>query len=119
MKKKYSIASLILTAALVIVCTYIGVRLYNDHRQNSTSREVEADIARAESRVANESRPSDGSTDSKLTRDSESDKVSRTDNADGSREDRSTEIAAQDPLPAQCAAVSEAKKKMAGYSRYS
>ena len=46
MKKKYSIASLILTAALVIVCSYIGVRLYNDHRQNSTSREVEADIAR-------------------------------------------------------------------------
>ncbi len=111
MKKKYSIASLILTAALVIVCSYIGVRLYNDHRQNSTSREVEADIARAESRAADGSRPSDGSTDSKSPRDSESGKVSRTDSADGSNADRSAEIAAQDSLPAQCAAVSEAQKE--------
>lgn len=111
MKKKYSIASLILTAALVIVCSYIGVRLYNDHRQNSTSREVEADIARAESRAADGSRPSDGITDSKSTRDSESGKVSRVDSADGSRADRSAEIAAQDPLPSQCAAVTEAQKE--------
>ena len=111
MKKKYSIASLILTAALVIVCSYIGVRLYNDHRQNNTSREVEADIARAESRAADGSRPSDGITDSKSTRDSESGKVSRVDSADGSRADRSAEIAAQDSLPAQCAAVSEAQKE--------
>ena len=72
---------------------------------------MEADIARAESRAADGSRPSDGITDSKSTRDSESGKVSRVDSADGSRADRSAEIAAQDPLPSQCAAVTEAQKE--------
>ena len=111
MKKKYSILSLILTAALVIVCGYIGIRLYNDHRQNNTSREVEADIARAESRAADEARSSDVSPDSKSAQDTGSDKVSQTDSRDGSKEEPSTVYEEPDHLPSQCAAVTEAQKE--------
>lgn len=119
MKKKYSIVSLILTVLLVILCGYIGVRLYNDHRQTGSSREVEADIARAESRAADEVKTSNvksDSSDGKTSRDSGSNNVSMTDSTDdrnavGINEEKGAADGAFDSPPAQCAAVSEAKKE--------